>query len=581
MEIRLDSGNIQLRQVNAAPMQQIGVRNVDYVGPRAEAQANQTLANIIDRMGQFANTVIGDIRTQQGVQHVIDNPPDEKQLQQAIDGDVSQLIPSGNFTYFDQAVRKARAIQISQAFEREGRNQIVDIANEVAGGKITPDQAKTKIDTLIQGYSKVVAKADGNAALKFNASMAADGHVAYKQALDQFAKREKEKDLIAFRADVDNIIEVYGMYARNQPDLASMYERVAKENILNGASLHGPVVYKEMQELVAKALPEARRNVVLNEITKDEYLSDPRTTEKQLRAGVLGDANMSKLVAWMKVNDREGFAIVMKEFDGMVQARKRAIDATYVDSVDQGRSIERQIYSTTDPKEMNRLFAELKKLPVDPQVIKGVGTWIKEQSKPAESEDNLEVLVQLHQKARAGKLTAGELSRAPLSKGTKRELAKEIGNVNNDIAYGTKLIRNAANMVSDNLPPQFESAEARKLAIDSVAQQESALLKFSYTPNSKGLLPTPSEIRAEGERLSEGVKALMSRSFASEADKNKTSAVMILPELKGVDLTNPVAVEQAIKKAVANKRTQNDINAAKAAIDAHNTNLRSVAKEVR
>ncbi len=44
MATRLDSGNIQLRQVNAAPMQQIVPRGVDYVGPRAEAQANQTLA---------------------------------------------------------------------------------------------------------------------------------------------------------------------------------------------------------------------------------------------------------------------------------------------------------------------------------------------------------------------------------------------------------------------------------------------------------------------------------------------------------------------------------------------------------
>jgi hypothetical protein len=73
----------------------------------------------------------------------------------------------------------------------------------------------------------------------------------------------------------------------------------------------------------------------------------------------------------------------------------------------------------------------------------------------------------------------------------------------------------------------------------------------------------------------------MSRSFARQAESEQAFVTQTLPELKGVDLTNPTAVEQAIAKAVAKKRTQNDINAAKDAIQRYNEAQKNVAKEAR
>ncbi len=90
-------------------------RGVDYVGPRAEAQANQTLAQVIDRMGQFANTVIRDIRVDQAMKYTAQNPITPEQIEAAKNGDTSQIIPQGNFSYFDQAVRKARSFELSWA----------------------------------------------------------------------------------------------------------------------------------------------------------------------------------------------------------------------------------------------------------------------------------------------------------------------------------------------------------------------------------------------------------------------------------------------------------------------------------
>lgn len=575
---RLQSGQIQIRQVQGSPVDRVVDRPVDYMTTaRQEASGSQAYAQALDRMANSVNLVAGQMRQEEGIQYVIDNPPTEAQMLAAREGDVTNLVPKGNFSYFDQAVRKAQSFQFSQAFEREGRNFIVDIASKVASGQIDPDTAKQNITQMISGYKKSIAKANGEAALKFEASMTAEGHVVYKQALDAYSKKNNEKELIAFRADADNMLKIYELYARNQPDLAPMYADVFSKNLLDGAALHGPIVFKEFQDRLNKELPAARQNVLLEQLSQDEYLSNPRNTIQQLQIGIIGDANFSKLATWMKVNDSDTFRDTIKKFAAMAQERKQLIELSYVDSARQGDNIERQIYGSTNIKEMQTLFNQMKDLPINPEKIKAARNWIAEQSKPGDQETNYVVLAEANKKARAGLLKPEEIARLPLSKSDKASLAKEIGNTNNDIAYGSKLIRSSGNMLSDNLPPQFDSAEGRKMATETIAQQEAALLRFSNTPNSKGLLPTPAEIRAEGERLANGVKPLMSRAFNIEANKQKDVAVLALPQLQGVDLTNDAAVEAAIAKAVTSKRSQTDISMARDAIKKHKEALKSFA----
>lgn len=578
MATRLQSGQIQIRQVAGSPVERVVDRPIDYMtAARQEASGSQAYAEALGRMANSVNLVAGQVRQEEGLQYVIDNPPTEAQMLAAREGDVTNLVPKGNISFFDQAVRKAQSFQFSQAFEREGRNYIVDVASKVASGKIDSDTAKQNITQMISGYKKSIAKANGEAALKFEALMTTEGHVVYKQALDAQLKKNNEKELIAFRASAEDMLKIYELYARNQPDLAPMYADVFSKNLLDGAALHGPVVFKEFQDKLNKELPAARQNVLLEQLSKDEYLSNPRATVQQLQIGIIGDANFSKLVSWMKENDSDTFRNTVKKFTEMAQERKQLIELSYVDFAREGDKIEREIYGSTNIKEMQALFNKMKDLPISPDKIKTARNWIAEQSKPGDQETNYVVLSEANKKARAGLLKPEEIARLPLSKSDKASLAIRIGNTNDDIAYGSKLIRSAGNMLSDNLPPQFDSAEGRKMATETIAQQEVALLRFSNTPTSKGFLPTPAEIRAEGERLANGVKPLMSRSFTFEANKQKDVAILAVPQLQGVDLANDAAVEAAITKAVTAKRSQTDINMARDAIKKHKDALKSVA----
>jgi len=289
MATRLDSGNIQLRQVNAAPMQQIVPRGVDYVGPRAEAQANQTLAQVIDRMGQFANTVIRDIRVDQAMKYTAQNPITPEQIEAAKNGDTSQIIPQGNFSYFDQAVRKARSFELSNAFEMEGRQQLAQMLTQIESGQpVTAEQISSKITSLTDGYTKSLANIDGEAALKFRASMATYGNSVLNEALRQEVKKNKEQKIIKLREDFDAQRKTYEYLVINSPEDAEMVASMFKKNILDQAALLGPAVFQEYSTNIDKEIRESKINAVTKVILEDDNLMANPQIYKMVQKGNVG-----------------------------------------------------------------------------------------------------------------------------------------------------------------------------------------------------------------------------------------------------------------------------------------------------
>jgi hypothetical protein len=289
MATRLDSGNIQLRQVNAAPMQQIVPRGVDYVGPRAEAQANQTLAQVIDRMGQFANTVIRDIRVDQAMKYTAQNPITPEQIEAAKNGDTSQIIPQGNFSYFDQAVRKARSFELSNAFEMEGRQQLAQMLTQIESGQpVTAEQISSKITSLTDGYTKSLANIDGEAALKFRASMATYGNSVLSHALTLESKKAKEQGLVKLRSDYENQRKIFETAVLTQPETAGGVESVLRKNILDQAALQGPVVFNQYVNEIDKDLRDAKINAVTKAILEDDTLMSNPQIYKRIQTGNVG-----------------------------------------------------------------------------------------------------------------------------------------------------------------------------------------------------------------------------------------------------------------------------------------------------
>lgn len=289
MATRLEQGQAQLRSAAGVPMERVTPQQVEFVGPRAEARTNEILAQNVDRMTQGILEHGRGVREREAVQFVIDTPPTAEQMLAAREGDVSTLVASDFPSAFNQAVKKRRSFQISERFGAQIRDDIVGIANQAEQGLITPVEAKEAIDNRRKGFTASIAKFDGDAALRFDANAAADGHVAYKTALDAAVKKTKETDLIIFRRDTANKIEVYKKALATNPNLGPEYENLFKDAILKAASLHGPVIYKEFQEIVETKFIEAQVNVVSKHLLKEEYMSDAEATLKNIRDLTIGD----------------------------------------------------------------------------------------------------------------------------------------------------------------------------------------------------------------------------------------------------------------------------------------------------
>ena len=589
MATRLEFGQAQLRSASGVPMERVTPQQIEFVGPRAEARTADIMGQLINRMTAGIVEYGGQLREKEALQFIIENPPTPEQMLAAKQGDISNLIPANDFTRFDRAFRKGRSFQFAEKFGAQIRSDIVSIADRAANGEITPEDAQKEINNRIRGYTSALAQADGEAALKFEASAAAEGHVAYKAALDAAVKKNKEKEKIEFIADTQNKIEIYKRGVLINPSLAPEYESMFRSSILQAATLHGPEVFKEYENFVNKEFAAARKNVLLQHLSDERYLSNPRETFKQLNSGVFPSGQdalfknqeVKSLLGWMRFNDPDNLRDIIKEFNSMAAQRKQGIDLALVDAEQQGKQLLRDIYKPgATIATMTQRLAELQKLPVDPSIILQARNFIKEQSAPAEGSTNLVSYERYKRQAVNGALNVEQLIRDPsISKSDKKTLVGLNANPSSSLISGFKNIEFSGGQTSENLPPNFDTAEGKKIASDAIATKKQQLLIYSQTPDKNGNFPSGADITKRAQELAGETKILLGRSFVREASSQKSSAEMAVPELKGVDLNNDAAVQKAFERAAEKGRKPADINMAKNAVNKYKEAIKNAPRE--
>ena len=346
---------MQLRSVGGVPMVQAQQQSVDYIAPRVAAQGAGQLAQILDRMSASAFQTAGVMRQQEGLAFAAQNPLTPEQLQLAKDGmpwglggrgegDMS-TVKTGSLNFFDQAVAKARSLELSGHFEIEGRNELVKMLADVEAGKVTSDQVSAKIKTMSDGYSKSLARIDPEASIKFQATMATHGNTvlnaAYKAELD----RAKNQRIAKFDSDFDSSVRLLeatvsqGSWtdANGQQRSIDELADVFRKNVLTQSLLLGD---KALQTQYSTKFETALRTAKINSVTKalmaDENMADPERTLQKLRSGDLG--NMSPVLRDMIVNDFDSVARVTANFMVAVNNRKSIADTKAAEAKKQGEA---------------------------------------------------------------------------------------------------------------------------------------------------------------------------------------------------------------------------------------------------
>lgn len=332
---RIESGQMQIRSVGGVPMTQVQQQGVDYIAPRVAAQGAGQLAQILDRMSASAFQAAGVMRQQEGLEFAAQNPLTPEQLQMAKDGLPLGVGKTTSLNFFDQAVAKARSLELAGHFEIEGRNELSKMLMDVEAGKVNSEQVSAKIKTMSDGYSKSLASIDPEASIKFRATMATHGNTvlnaAYKAELD----RAKNQRIAKFDSDFDNSVRLLeatisqGSWTDANGQLRSIDEMadVFRRNVLTQSLLLGD---KALQTEYSTKFETALRNAKITAVTKalmtDANMADPEGTLQKLKAGDLG--NMSPVLKSMITNDFDAVAKVTANFMVAVNQRKSIADAS-------------------------------------------------------------------------------------------------------------------------------------------------------------------------------------------------------------------------------------------------------------
>lgn len=293
---RLESGQIQLRSVGGVPMVQAQQQAVDFVGPRAAAQGASQLAQVLDRMSASAFQLAAPMRQQEGLQFAADNPLTSEQIQLAKDGVPVGIGSTSSLNYFDQAVAKARSLELSGHFEIEGRNELAKMLADVKEGKVTSDQVSAKIKTISDGYSKSLSSIDPEASIKFRSTMATHGHTVLSAAYTAELERAKAKRTALVVQDFNNVNRILeetvsqGSIIKDGKEY-SVNEMVAvlRQNVLTQALLLGDkALYEEHSAKFEAALTNAKIGVVSKHVIDPTFAPDAASAISKLDRGDAG-----------------------------------------------------------------------------------------------------------------------------------------------------------------------------------------------------------------------------------------------------------------------------------------------------
>lgn len=336
---RIESGQISLRATGGVPMQQIGMQQTDYSGYRQEAQGNNALAQLVDRMSNSAMQMAGEFFKEQAVIDVATNPLTPEQLEMAKNGDMSFFQGGSRLNLYDATLRKARSMELAGAFDTEAKAKVVEIQADVEAGTLTSEQAAQKLNTMASGFSKSLAQVDADAALRFTASMGVYSKTVMAEAYKMETKRKREKAGLMLEADYNNTMKLvepaigqgFLIDAEGREVPVEQVLAVHRKNFVDKAFTAGGLqMAQQYGDKFDKAVAEAKVNAATKIAIGDDYMADPVIGLNKLRSGDLG--RMSGVFLNMQQDDKEkvvaNFMTAVNQRDKVAKEAQDAADRT-------------------------------------------------------------------------------------------------------------------------------------------------------------------------------------------------------------------------------------------------------------
>jgi hypothetical protein len=301
MATRIESGQIQLRSVGGVPMQQTQLQAVDQIGFRAQAQTATTMGQILDRM---SGSLFEEAAKKQEKKALVDYFENfrvtDQQIENAKNGIPVDFSLGKGFSIYDIALQKARSYELSGRFEVEAKSEHNKLYDKIVNNEISVKDAATKMKSVTDGFSRVLGKEDGEAALKFVSSMGMHASTIMAKGFELESKRKREQDEIMLQQGLNNDIKLIEplleapleLDDKGQPRSPNVILQAVRLNIgQKGTAIGGIERGNSMQTEWDKAVRQAKVNVLTKLATSDENIGSPESVSRtlnDLRNGRLG-----------------------------------------------------------------------------------------------------------------------------------------------------------------------------------------------------------------------------------------------------------------------------------------------------
>lgn len=530
------------------------------------------LGQQLDRMAAFFQHEATTEAQKAGAKYALENPITQDQLLTAIGAKPSLKVP-GAGTTFQDAYSEAQGAVLRGQLQAEFQNKITSYAAKIQSGidvdsKVMRDDLRAQTD----GFAAALTQLSPQQAIQFRASAATSASLLYKAATEfEIKKYLADRDV-----KLEKQVREAGPLIRLQFEGAGQIDSKTNKPLDFGMMVQNILTpfYNELKNnpnakqyiiTVEKMIEKEAQQYLANKAMEKDFAPNDILRGEKVRNGDFGDKSI--IYKSMSLEQQEG---VQKIINERIDTLSKARQSFQANETFTANNIEKQIYSTNDPKLMRDLWVEMSKLAVDPSHLKRAKDYIDHQINDGPKNDDLNTLATIARAMANGEATPQDVITASRNGKLKKETAKNliinIANPNEDIAFGIKIINGSALISREGAPPEIPNAEARSAAVLASQSSQLSLMQFARTPKPDGTYPTSSEIRAEGIKLASGVKALMLPMYEKAINEMTTAIRMQLGKYgENLNIDDDAAFSAAITEAVKNKMNPGSIAAAKAA----------------
>jgi hypothetical protein len=253
-----------------------GMPQITTIALQESARTNQSLAQQMDRVSNFAFRQAEVQAEVEGREYGALNAPTAQQLQDAVRSgqDVTKMLPGDQSTVFGRAARGTALDAISTQFELEARKSIVDLQAQFENGDIGLDDLETNMSALVQQQTDIVRRINPIAAQKFSASVGVISNSAYLSAAKEQAKRNRADYKIQVSSQLDVLTRNAETIVRAGPTISEDGSIITVDEKINtlrdqiafaAQELDDPEFYNAKIGELDAAVTQAKIGVVMDE----------------------------------------------------------------------------------------------------------------------------------------------------------------------------------------------------------------------------------------------------------------------------------------------------------------------------